>query len=175
MSAYTPNMPDPGAVLRSVLEAFKEVPYPGDDRLVVPHCSECVELQASFAKVRRDGAWLERPLDFFDPLRLNSAELTDEAYDYYFPLLAAAVALHYLECDMLSDTIVWRFDPYFAEGVVTVPEKRFDVADKRLGALSPDQRQAVIALFRYLESAHPEDCWVERTVKNLENGRVVRL
>ncbi|NNN06257.1 MAG: hypothetical protein HKL90_10190 [Elusimicrobia bacterium] len=165
-------------VLREVLEAFKNVPYPGDDRLIVPHCSQCLELQGTFARARRTEEWIEKPLEFFKPTRLNSAYLTEDAYRYFFPLLAAAVVRHSRESDLLNETIIWNFDPFFSGKSAEVPEKRLSAVNKRIAALSQAQRQAIIALFGFFKSAHPEDyleCGsIERASANLREGRVIR-
>ena len=70
-----------------IVDAFRDVPYPGDQNLFLHQCEECAEFR-EFFKGKIWTNWKDRPEDFFVNADFSfMSVLSPAAFQYYMPLL----------------------------------------------------------------------------------------
>jgi hypothetical protein len=130
-------------VIEQLRRAFAETPYPGDDAIVSHHCGECDALADCLAG--RD--WRELGPEL---LRRDASEiylLTPAAFRYFVPAYALAAIAEPCSGCMVPDVLVGCFAP----GIVVAKER---IAE-RIGALSAEELEAMLAVIRFLRFQSP--------------------
>jgi hypothetical protein len=165
--------------------AFSEVPYPGDDRLIVPHGDDCDDL-AAVLRGQHWRAWKDNPLGF---LRKGDADqhftMTVEAIRFFYPLYLLAALTNFDEADLFRDAAVRilispRYDPNGklvempADELNRAPETS-QASNARLSrdlfrhqelvrGFSPSQIAVIKELFSHLKAEHPQAIFVVREI-----------
>jgi hypothetical protein len=135
-------------VAKQVENAFGEVPYPGNDRLVEGSSSETIEVE----NFLRDRRWQE--LQFADLINNHESLffMTPEAIRFYLPAYLIVSLLHYEKADRIPGSVMFLLRPPLPHD--TDSQSRFEA---RFGPLSRPQRNAIQAFLKYLHEEHPED------------------
>jgi hypothetical protein len=134
--------------VRLIGEAFENVPYPGDSRLVEGYSSEAVEV-ADFLRGRR---WQELRLDELVHNYASIFFMTAEAIRFYLPAYLIVSVLHYEAVDQIPGSVMFLLKPPVPAD--SVERSRFET---RFGQLSKEQRRAVSAFLRYLRDEESQD------------------
>jgi hypothetical protein len=118
-------------VIRLIEDAWREVPYPGDDKIVPPDSHEFDDIENYF----RGTTWRDHsPVD----LRCHSAAFsffTPEAFHYWLPAYMIAEITCPEEADVIGEYIAWALSDHRG--------------GKAWPLFSRDQREAVAAYLRF--------------------------
>lgn len=137
----------PRDVARRIEEAFADVPYPGDDHLVVGWTPEDVEI-ASFLRGRR---WQNLPLEWLARNHEVVFFMTPEALRFYLPAYLIASLLHYDQAGNIPSSVMFLLELPSADD--SDGQGRFQA---RFEPLSRRQREAIKAFIEYLRDEHGE-------------------
>lgn len=131
-------------VIRLIEDAWREVPYPGDDRIFTPDSYDDEDIVNYFGGT----TWREH-----DPAKLRAHSsaftfFTPEAFHYWLPAFMFAAIQNPEEADVICDRIPWSVDDNYAP--------------QRWRLFSPAQRQAVAAYLRFQIERFPDGVDAER-------------
>ena len=118
-------------VIRFIEDAWRDVGYPGDDRIFTPDSYDDEDIVTYFGGTTWRG---HRPVD----LRAHSSAFTfftPEAFHYWLPAFMIAAIQSPEEADVVCDRIPSSVDDRYAP--------------QRWRLFSPTQRQAVVAYLRF--------------------------
>ena len=133
--------------LRSeIVEAFSDVPYPGDEQLVGHRCRDCSPIATLF-KGKRWQDFIDKPMELVGEYRALFAVMTPAAFQYYLPLALSAVSGWPVEADTLTGSLIFHMTP-------SRHGDAKDLAEERVSRLTVSQIAAVIATFEFLKQGH---------------------
>ena len=153
----------PDVIKAAILDAFQEVPYPGDDLLVVDNSGrdpECREIATAF----RGRDWRTVSLQ---TLRENAEALpllSPSAFRYYLPAYMIGCAEAYYDLDVVPDSVVFHLTP---------PKERmgweWEFFWSRVQDFTAAQRHAIRLFLELME--HYECCdWASEDMAPPEDG-----
>jgi hypothetical protein len=121
------------ALKQTIEEAFKDVPYPGDNNITrCPyHCAECRRIAEFFKGKTWQGHTIEELRGYHVALSL----FTPEAFHYFLPAFMLVSMVGYERGDVIPDAIRFHFE--YSQEI----QGHFPL---RMSKLSEDQREAII-------------------------------
>lgn len=136
-------------IAEDIARAFRDVGYPGDDRIAYDQTGnhlECCEVVKAFQRKR----W--RDIDINTLARESSAIyfFTPAAFAYYLPAFLNAALLHHDSSDALPSTIINSF---------VLPSHHIDrlAYSRRIATLSSRQLAVIRAVLLHLKTFYPDD------------------
>jgi len=135
-------------VARQVEEAFRDVPYPGDDHLTDGSSMEALDV-ADFLRGRD---WRDLRLDELVTNHASLFFMTPEAVRFYLPAYLTATLLHYNDADQIPGSVMFLLKTPAASDADAYGRYR-----ARFGNVSPAQRQAIRAFLTWIRDEHAED------------------
>jgi hypothetical protein len=143
---------DPATVIAQIHEAWREVPYPGDDKIFTPDSYDDEDIGNYFAGTTWRGHSVVG-------LRSHSSAFsffTAEAFHYWLPAFMIAAIESPEEADVLLESIAWSV--------------RGREAPRRWLLFSHAQQQAVIAYLKFQIERFPETSDDERKALTILEG-----
>ena len=140
-------------VIRLIEDAWRDVPYPGDDKIFTPDSYDDEDIVNYFGGTTWRG---------HEPARLRAHSsaftfFTPEAFHYWFPAFMIAAIQDPEEADVILHYIPWSLNDRYAP--------------KRWALFSLAQRQAVAAYLRFQIEKFPDCAGDERNALDvLESG-----
>lgn len=134
-----------------ISEAFKDVPYPGDDNIATTKRDEQLEHLAEF----KGKHWKELTFEFLVPRHWSSMHfMTLEAYRFYLPAFLMISAEFYYESDVLVE--------YTLRDLVLPLEKESESSLRRefverFGSMTAQQKRAIRLFLEFIRDAYPHD------------------
>jgi|WetSurMetagenome_2_1015567.scaffolds.fasta_scaffold744700_1 hypothetical protein len=151
-------------VKREIIDAFGDVPYPGDNKIVSDplYCDECQDIAEAF----RGKHWNELTLEFiFEKYRGGLYHLEPEGYRYYLPGYMILSLDYYYEGDSLVDSLIYSLTPPSPYG----PDGKDDPSD-RVDELTGLLPQKVIEEIKETSKYIKERYSYERKYKHFINN-----
>jgi len=119
-------------LIEKIEVAFKDVEYPGDDKLVYDNSGkhlECIET----AKLFKNKKWQEIPQNFLIEESTSLHFFSKEAFKYYLPAYMIIILKDYLEADDLPDILIKKLTlPTEADVVLLANEIKKHKIDKAM-------------------------------------------
>src|SRR5262245_25577787 len=119
-----------------VIEAFSNVAYPGDDKLVYDNSPEHLEC-ADVASLFRGKHWKDISLELLQYNSESLAFFTPEAYKFYVPAFLIIAISAYDRADLIPRSLL---------SSLTIPKKDGETKKRfldKMGLFSADQRAAI--------------------------------
>jgi hypothetical protein len=108
-----PGMATKDEMIQEIDKAFKDTPYPGDDRIVTAYRDYEDESLSDF--VGKD--WRDTGIDLLCPASCPNKHssslcfMTPEAFVYYLPAYMTVSVSHYEELDLLPNNVIYGLTP----------------------------------------------------------------
>jgi hypothetical protein len=153
-----------GKVRREIIDAFGDVPYPGDNKLVEDplHCDDCKDLAEAF----RGRHWNELTLEFlFERFRDSLVSFMPEAFRYYLPGYMLLSLDYFYEGDTLVSSVIYSLtppSPYGPDG----KDDPSDRVDELTGLLPKNVIEEIKESSKYIKERYS----YERTYKHFKNN-----
>ena len=170
-------------VLKIIEEAWRDIPYPGDDRLILRPkqpkgaCRDEHDYVAEFfaGKHWKDATMQAVLRDYEGPPYACLSFMSSEAYRFYLPAFMVMAVTQYNPGDMMCQAALYslvppQFNPELCEKAklpgmtdATNPCSEANVKeqriwwDERVSGLTSGQRQAIITFLEYMNHAHGQD------------------
>jgi len=133
-----------------IIEAFKDVPYPGDDNIAANKRDEYLEDLAKF----KGKHWRDLTFEFLVPFGSDTVFFTTEAFRFYLPAFLIISAEFYYESDAVSDNIIRDLVlPFEGEREPWLT----DEFHKRFDGLTAKQKRAIRSFLEFIRDEYPED------------------
>ena len=145
-------------LLAKIIASFQDVPYPGDDHLLLPtEVSESPEVRKEFTGktwreispgIGKDGVMHYAPdaLDWLSP----------EAFRYYLPAYLIVCVEDIKRADVIPEILITRLSPLKGQAdanLSNVAERRFEQIS---ATFSQNQKNVIGEFFQYLFDSDPE-------------------
>lgn len=177
-----------------ILEAFGPSPYPGDCNISHLEGEESMDVQDHF-RGKDWKQWVENPLELLAPQHECVSFFTAEAFRYFLPLFFLAMiqdkeARQYLFYDAVILSFISPADGYWGRFYGTDlnffgpgpksqkecesfvqsarSEKKMRLYEKRIRALSSQQREAAVHFLEFMKEEFPEEEVDDRIVVALK-------
>jgi hypothetical protein len=174
---------------KEIEESFRDVPCPGDDRIVVAHGDDCDNLINIF----RGQHWIDWKSKSLEFLRKGDADqhylMTPEAIHFFYPLYMFATLDDFNAADLFRDSAIrilisprYIGDIGIGYGVVDKPVDKFGSSPKQLEnnkneilrnlpkfeklikGFSANQITAIKKFLHYLKAAYPNAIFVIKEI-----------
>ena len=134
-------------------QAFKDIPYPGDDNIAVNKRDEDLEGLAEF----KGKHWKDLTFEFLVPYHKSSTHFfTPEAYQFYLPAYLMVAAEYYFESDVLSDYIIKDL-MLPCEGKYEKWQRNCDEFYQRFEPLNAEQKRAIKSFLEFIRDMYSKD------------------
>lgn len=139
-------------LIEIIKDAFRDVPYPGDDSIGSDHCWECQHVADTLRGKRSDEITLEflrKDLRHPDSICL----LSSKAYQYYLPALLLLI-VEYQGQNKLGD---WEFWPIYGLQTDEPESQYYDFAVEGYKIFNNQQKHVIRLFLEYLIDADPNE------------------
>jgi len=139
--------------LREITEAFADIPYPGDDRMIAnpEHARECPECSA-VASVFRGRNWRELTPEFVSSQGSDIGFLSPDAFRYFLPAyLVAGIDDFTIASVVLGVGYLTRPEPEDCDDRFMTFEERIQYFNERISGISKRQARAIVSFLEYIK------------------------